>query len=114
MKKILALLLSLLLVHCELHDTFAQIFKAGSECGTSCCSKQCGSSDTSKKSKDDCSKSPGSDKNCCTSCCCYLPVYTSGIVVSAGITEISFPQNFFYTHFFSADCFHPPEIIGFT
>src|SRR6185436_20369038 len=102
-KKILAIVISLFIVHCELHDTFAQILKAGSDCSTSCCTKQCGSSDTSKKSKDDCSKSSRSDKNCCSSCCCYLPVYTSGIIALAAITEISFPQNSFYSHFFSAD-----------
>jgi hypothetical protein len=110
-KKIIAVLLSLLLVHCEWHDSFAQLFKTGNDCSTSCCAKQCSDSAKSKKSCDDKGKSSDPVKNCCTSCCCYLPAAPGKIAVFAIHTEIVFPPHFFFADFFSADCFHPPEII---
>jgi hypothetical protein len=105
-KKIVALLFSFVLLQCEWHDSFAQIFNGGSCCSTECCAKQCG--DDEQSSKDNSGKANDLMKNCCTYCC-YLPPASTEINVFATRTEIIFSENLLFNISFVTDCFHPPE-----
>ena len=110
MKKITAVLMLSILVHCEWQGLFAQLFKQDNCCSTSCCSKQCEDS-SSGKNNDDANNTANQVKNCCPSCCCYLPVFSTGINLFSTSIKTRFIQHVAETTSFTSSCFHPPEIL---